>query len=784
MTAKLSYKEMQERVRQLEQEVAGLKEEKIALRETEQSYSQIVHGSPIPTFVIDENHVITHCNKAYENLTGIVAKDVVGTQKQWLTFYASERSVMADLIVDNVPEEVIKEHYGDRYRKSALTEGGYEAEDFFTTLGKNGKWIFFTAAPLRDAEGDIIGAIETLQDITDRKLAEETLRKAERRVRRLLDFLPYPVVVFTLEGLVYYLNPAFTELFGWTRGELEGKRLPYVPPGLEEETREIIHKLLNERVILRHETRRLTKDGKALDVVMRGAVFPEFEDEPAGELIILRDVTREKIVMRNNEAVLRISTALPEYPDLEDLLDYISSEVKKLLDTEGALVMLLDEMKEEVFFQGVSYDDSATERRVREIRFAMDELVAGKVFRTGEPLIVSDVSDDPELHAERDKKLGYHTKNLLLVPVRSYDRIFGVLCAINKKEGSFEQTDVELLTMIAGTVSLSIENARFAEELMKAYREVTSLNKAKDKVINHLSHELKTPGSVLAGSLKILSRKLGDVPGEIWKPSLERAKRNLNRILEIQDEVDDIMRGKDYRIRDLLSLMLDQCKDELEVLISEEVDDGNVIDRIRKKIDNFFGPKESNPQAIQLYDFIKEELKALNSSFQHREVEIATSLEATPLIYIAPDPLKKIIDGLVKNAIENTPDEGLIQVALKTRGEGTELIVQDYGVGIAEEAQKLIFEGFFTTQDTMAYSSKRPFDFNAGGKGADLLRMKVFSERYGFTIDMASSRCPALMEEGDLCPGKISQCAFCKQRESCHRSGGTTFTLYFPPAPE
>ena len=275
MTTNLSREEMQERLRQLEQEVAELKREKTTLRENEQSFSQIVHGSPIPTFVIDENHVITLCNRAYENLTGIAAKDVLGTKKQWLTFYASERPVMADFIVDDVPEEVIREHYGDRYQKSALTEGGYEAEDFFSTLGENGKWIFFTAAPLRDAEGEIVGAIETLQDITDRKSAEEAIRKGERRVRRLLDFLPYPVVVFNLEGLVYYLNPAFTELFGWTLEDLEGERIPYVPPGLEDETRDIINKLLNEGVILRHETRRLTKKGKVLDVVMRGAVFPE-----------------------------------------------------------------------------------------------------------------------------------------------------------------------------------------------------------------------------------------------------------------------------------------------------------------------------------------------------------------------------------------------------------------------------------------------------------------------------------------------------------------------------
>jgi GAF domain-containing protein len=56
---------------------------------------------------------------------------------------------------------------------------------------------------------------------------------------------------------------------------------------------------------------------------------------------------------------------------------------------------------------------------------------------------------------------------LVLVPLKSSDRMIGALCAINKKEGLFDQTDVEMLGMIAGTVALSLENARFSDELKK-----------------------------------------------------------------------------------------------------------------------------------------------------------------------------------------------------------------------------------------------------------------------------------------------------------------------------
>ena len=625
------------------------------------------------------------------------------------------------------------------------------------------------------------------QEIAERKRTMEALRESESRLMTLLDFAPYPIVVFTLKGRVYYLNPAFTEVFGWSLSELEGRRIPYIPQGLEEETSKSIKKLLEEKTILRYETRRLTKDGRILDVVMRGAMYVDSKNEPAGELVIVRDITRGKRIAQNNEAMLRISMALPQYPDLEMLLDYITYEMKRLLDTEGGIVTLLDEERQEIFFLSAAYDDKATQKRVKGMRFGfdlIDQFVVTKGIRTGEPVIVNDTSKVPKSYPVRDKTLGYQTRNFLQVSLKSSDRTIGMLTAINKKEGIFNETDIEMLNMVAGTVALSIENARFSDELKKAYKEVSSLNRAKDKVIHHLSHELKTPASVLLGSLNILTKKLTPLPEKTWKPSMERAERNLNRILEIQMETEDIIRERQYRTHDFLSMMLDECTDELENLIAQEVGERPVIDRIRERIGEIYGAKEIVPEKIVLDGFVRERLEDLKPLFSQRQVEIINSLESTPHICMPRDPLQKIIDGLIKNAIENTPDVGKIEVAVQKKGEGAELEVRDFGVGITEENQTRIFEGFFATQETIDYSSKRPFDFNAGGKGADLLRMKIFSERYNFKIDMVTSRCRYIPKESDACPGRINECSFCTKKEDCHLSGGTVFRLQFPGVPE
>jgi len=146
------------------------------LRENKNVLSQIIYANSIPTFVLDKDHKVTHWNTACANLTGIPADQIIGTNMQWKVFYKEPKPVMADNMLDNRSEDELLKFYGNKGRKSATIDCAYEAEDFFPDLGKDGKWLFFTASPIRNARGIITGAIETLQDITEHKMAEETLR--------------------------------------------------------------------------------------------------------------------------------------------------------------------------------------------------------------------------------------------------------------------------------------------------------------------------------------------------------------------------------------------------------------------------------------------------------------------------------------------------------------------------------------------------------------------------------------------------------------------------------
>jgi signal transduction histidine kinase len=330
-------------------------------------------------------------------------------------------------------------------------------------------------------------------------------------------------------------------------------------------------------------------------------------------------------------------------------------------------------------------------------------------------------------------------------------------------------------------VALPIENARINEALGKSYENVQNLNRAKDRVIHHLSHELKTPLSVLSASLNLIKKRYQGPDTAGLSKILDRAERNLDRILDMQYEIEDIVDRRDYRSHRMLSSLLDVCQDELEAMVADEMGSERLTDRIRQRIDTLFGPRNITSEKINPGPFLSDLFESLRPRFAHRIFDIETRFELTETILIPPEVLTKIAEGLIRNAIENTPDGGRIAISLIQGSRGPEFVVQDHGVGISEENQRLIFENYFTAYETAQYASRKPYDFNAGGKGFDLIRIRIFSERYHFKLKMSSKRCPHLKSDQDSGPGSIAACEHCKTDADC-LSSGTTMTVLFSPA--
>jgi signal transduction histidine kinase len=143
-------------------------------RRDEQKLISIIHGSPIPAFVISKDHKVTYWNRALQSLSNIKPSEVLGTDQHWRAFYKNQRPCLADLILDDRTSELEK-FYANRWSKSKLLEGAYEVTQFFPDMGDRGKWFRITAADLRDSSGSLFGAMETLEDITEQKMTQDEL---------------------------------------------------------------------------------------------------------------------------------------------------------------------------------------------------------------------------------------------------------------------------------------------------------------------------------------------------------------------------------------------------------------------------------------------------------------------------------------------------------------------------------------------------------------------------------------------------------------------------------
>ncbi|MFW5927660.1 MAG: PAS domain S-box protein [Thermoplasmatota archaeon] len=258
------------------------------LEENKNWLSQVIKGSSVPTFVLNEDHKVTHWNRACENLTGIDKEDIIGKKDPWKAFYSEERPVMADLILENAVEKRIERYYEDKYRKSDLLEDSYEAEDLFAGFGENGKWVYFTAAPIEDSEGNIIGAIETLQDVTERKKREKEkreirkrLQEAVNRFRKITEISPYSVILVEKEnGKIKDMNKAAENLLKKDRDKIIREKYLELHP---EEEREKINEAINgktyDRLTFSEEFNIIDRAGNKVPVEIKASSLKLGEDE-------------------------------------------------------------------------------------------------------------------------------------------------------------------------------------------------------------------------------------------------------------------------------------------------------------------------------------------------------------------------------------------------------------------------------------------------------------------------------------------------------------------------
>jgi Nif-specific regulatory protein len=185
--------------------------------------------------------------------------------------------------------------------------------------------------------------------------------------------------------------------------------------------------------------------------------------------------------VRELQALYEIGQALCSVHDLDHLLQLATERVVTLLDIESVSIILLDEERDELYFAKVADDNRIGHeqhpREVRFPRFPARQGIAGWVMHEGQSQIVLDVDQDPRWYREVDVQTGTKTRSIMCAPLRTKDRIIGVLESINKIQGVFTIEDVRLLEAFANQLALALENARLIQDLRAAQERLSEENR-------------------------------------------------------------------------------------------------------------------------------------------------------------------------------------------------------------------------------------------------------------------------------------------------------------------
>jgi PAS domain S-box-containing protein len=215
-----------------------------ALMESQQQLADIIDFLPDATFVIDREGKIIAWNRAMEEMTGISATAVLGKgdYEYSLPFYGERRPILIDLVFKPCGQTETK--YSTLERKDTALEG----ETYLKDLRGGEAYLFGTASALYDSRGNIIGAIESIRNITERKLMEKAIAEAEAKYRDIFENSVTGIYQITMDGRFLSVNTSTAHILGYDTpeellSEVNDFRQFYVHP----ERRSELLRLIEER---------------------------------------------------------------------------------------------------------------------------------------------------------------------------------------------------------------------------------------------------------------------------------------------------------------------------------------------------------------------------------------------------------------------------------------------------------------------------------------------------------------------------------------------------------
>ena len=628
------------------------------LIESQRALSQIIEGSTIPTFVVDQDHVLTHWNKALENLSGYSARKMVGTKDQSVPFWGKVRPTMADVILDQIAAEEIQKLYAGEWRKSALIEGAYEAETF---LPKIGKWCWFTAAPIKAPDGKIVGAIETIWDKSEDKKAQEDREKHTRELSILCSIYSTLNAPLALEARIHQTAQEIKN-FLYADGiciyllESDGKYHQRYCYGLSTEAA--------QKVLIADETSTIYR-------VAQDNEYKIYEDLPNGcvdEICFLEEEKHVSLAYipisskaKKALGVIRVGSKTAGHfsHDLKNVLELIGNRLGVAIEN----VMLQEQyIKSEEKYRSLFNNDpnpifildSQTFSILDTNQRAQDSYGYSRKELLGMPFIQLGDQNDEEV-AEGLKRISEDQTNLF--PKKRHYRKGGRPFYVN----------------------VSISHARYGETnvIIASTTDITESVEKETQLIQ--AGKMPTLGVMAAGIAHEINQPLNviQVCADFFLKMLKRGQ-------PIQD-------------------------DDLKTMADDIVANVERAAGVIKHVRDFARQSEVVKSKVNINDPIQDVFKVLGHQLKVHEIDVELDLDQSlPYIMAEHNRLEQVFINLVTNAIDamdeksEQPDSGSLEkrLTIKSFAENgrVSVNVSDTGIGMSEEIKNKILEPFFTTK--------------------------------------------------------------------------------------
>lgn len=257
-----------------------------ALQEQIRFTENLIENFAVAAFVIDAGGRVMLWNRACEVLTGIGSESIIRTSDQWKAFYDRRRPTLADIVV-NQDFKNMGQLYQD-HSQSVFIKNGWHAEGWYDNLGGQRRFMIFDAVPILNQKGDVVAAVETLQDITALKNAEQEMQRMRTFLKNIIDSMPSILVGVDTEGRVIHWNQEAEKVTRVAEKDAQGRQLGDIYPLLKEQMANV-QKAIAERRPQRVERLQHRLDGDILfsDVM----VYPLVANGVEGAVIRVDDVT-------------------------------------------------------------------------------------------------------------------------------------------------------------------------------------------------------------------------------------------------------------------------------------------------------------------------------------------------------------------------------------------------------------------------------------------------------------------------------------------------------------